>query len=104
METYITCHARFDRTERLVAMLAYIGLGEHKYQFTDCRHPDNTLVLTSTGLLLIYDKAMTTLITGYVPKVNKVAALSAENGIRIDDLTFKAVKRNVVKYRWIAEM
>lgn len=100
----LTHHARYDRTERLVAILSHIGLGETKYRLTKLDTPNRTAIITTTGVMLVYDREETTLITGYVPTVDKVYAMCVRNDIRIDQSLIKVIKRNWTRYEWIAKM
>ena len=96
----ISNHIRNQRSERLVAILTHIGLGEPVVEFYDVQK-QHINVLTSTGVYLVYNTEKTTLITAYLATWDKVYAMTRINPVVIPKTIKTTIKKNEQKYSWI---
>ena len=96
----VSNHIRYQRSERLVAILTHVGLGEPMMEFYDT-HQRNINVLTSTGVYLVYDLDKTTLITAFMATLDKVYAMTKSNPMPIPKSMKAIIKKNEQKYSWI---
>lgn len=99
----VSNHIRYQRSERLVAILTHVGLGEPVLEFYDT-HKRNINVLTSTGVYLVYDFDKTTLITAFMATLDKVYAMTKSNPMSIPKSMKAIIKKNEQKYSWIYQI
>lgn len=100
----LSYHARNERADRLTAILVNIGLGEPVLTLWDERKQHKN-VITSTGILLVQSPDGKTLVTAFVPTINKIHALCVHNSIPKVPRQIKiAVERNQTKFKWIAAL
>lgn len=105
MKLEMTVHARVDRIERLVTIVEHIGMGEIEATAPNPKNPGTSLVLTSTGVMLVRDDSCNRLITGWVAKTGQV--INFYNSIGITKAPQRAVKRakeNRQKYGFLYEL
>ena len=97
----LSYHARIERTDRLVSILAHVGLGEPCLEIAS-RTEDKTLVLTDTGVLMVYNGSKTVLVTAYLPKCDKMYAICKQYDVEMPWRVLKVLKVNEKKFAWIA--
>lgn len=94
MTMNMTNHVINDRMERMLIIAKHIGWGSPLIEHI-CPERNSLDVITSTGVLLIKDLANKTLITAYVPSVERVAAICRKCGYpRVPSSLYSVVTKN----------
>lgn len=107
--TILTKHARYERTDRLAAIIAEVGLGTCLYQepyFSSSGEPAMQKI-TSTGVLLIYGvgEKENVLITGYMLTMKVAYTIFRKQGrMGVPSNIYRVIEKNQKRYKHLYEM
>ena len=90
----MSIHAREERLDRLTYIAMNVGFGDTVFEAPNGQHPDRIDCLTDTGVLIIKGRDGT-IITAYIPTMDKVIAIYRRQGItRIPTAVYNKVRKN----------
>lgn len=93
--TTMTYHARIERADRLTYIAMNVGFGETVLTHVHEDDPYKMDCLTDTGVLIIKNTYNGTVITAYVPNIDKVMAIYRKQGYeRIPTYMMNKVRKN----------
>lgn len=94
--TTMTYHARIERADRLTYIAMNVGFGEIVLEHIHEDDPYKVDCLTDTGVLIIKNAVSGTIITAYVPNIDKVIAIYRKMGYeRMPTYMINRVRKNV---------
>lgn len=93
-------HATEDRLDRLTYIAMNVGFGDVAYKLPDTTHNDRYYIFTTTGVMMVKAVRGDTIITAYIPTIEKTIAIFKSAGADVPT----TYKRIIVKNKKHNEM